>query len=92
MTIEQEATSGTATGSSPAVLWDRTVDGGFPETKELKRRVRDIIAPGRDLGHVDRAAAKETPASTPAPAPAPESAPLAAEKNEKPTQICEDCH
>lgn len=36
------------------VLWDRTVDGGFPETKELKRRVRDVIQPGRDLGHNDR--------------------------------------
>lgn len=24
-----------------------------PETKELKRRVRDIIEPGRNLGHVD---------------------------------------
>jgi predicted Rdx family selenoprotein len=23
------------------------------ETKELKRRVRDIIDPNRDLGHVD---------------------------------------
>ncbi|EFY85304.1 selenoprotein domain-containing protein [Metarhizium acridum CQMa 102] len=36
------------------VLWDRKADGGFPETKELKRRVRDVIEPGRDLGHVDR--------------------------------------
>ncbi|KAK3302013.1 Rdx family-domain-containing protein [Chaetomium strumarium] len=36
------------------VLWDRKVDVGFPETKELKRRVRDVIQPGRDLGHVDR--------------------------------------
>ncbi len=36
------------------MLWDRKVDGGFPETKELKRRVRDAIDPGRDLGHVDR--------------------------------------
>jgi len=36
------------------VLWDRKAEGGFPETKELKRRVRDIIEPGRDLGHVDR--------------------------------------
>ncbi|KAM7202316.1 Rdx family domain containing protein [Naviculisporaceae sp. PSN 640] len=36
------------------VLWDRKVDGGFPETKELKRRVRDVIQPDRDLGHVDR--------------------------------------
>lgn len=34
-------------------LWDRKTDGGFPETKELKKRVRDIIDPGRDLGHVD---------------------------------------
>lgn len=36
------------------ILWDRKTDGGFPETKELKRRVRDVIEPERDLGHVDR--------------------------------------
>lgn len=36
------------------LLWDRKVDGGFPETKELKRRVRDVVEPGRGLGHVDR--------------------------------------
>ncbi|KOS18062.1 hypothetical protein ESCO_002398 [Escovopsis weberi] len=36
------------------VIWDRKTDGGFPETKELKRRVRDLIDPLRDLGHVDR--------------------------------------
>lgn len=36
------------------VLWDRKIDGGFPETKELKRRVRDLVEPGRGLGHVDR--------------------------------------
>jgi predicted Rdx family selenoprotein len=36
------------------VLWDRKINGGFPETKELKRRVRDVIEPGRNLGHVDR--------------------------------------
>lgn len=35
------------------LLWDRKEEGGFPETKELKRRVRDIIEPSRDLGHVD---------------------------------------
>ncbi|KAK8124652.1 uncharacterized protein PG998_000411 [Apiospora kogelbergensis] len=45
-------------GSAPAaatqhrVLWDRT-------TKELKRRVRDVIEPNRDLGHVDRDHAKK---------------------------------
>ncbi|KAK3990556.1 Rdx family-domain-containing protein [Cladorrhinum sp. PSN332] len=36
------------------VLWDRKVDGGFPETKELKRRVRDVVWPGKGLGHVDK--------------------------------------
>ncbi|KAL2283478.1 hypothetical protein FJTKL_09820 [Diaporthe vaccinii] len=61
---------GGAGGISPArtVLWDRKADGGFPETKELKRRVRDVIEPGRDLGHVDRnharpAAAAAAPAA-----------------------------
>lgn len=33
------------------VLWDRKVDGGFPQAAELKRRVRDEVAPGRALGH-----------------------------------------
>lgn len=37
-----------------ALLWERRRDGGFPDVKELKQRVRDHIAPGRDLGHVDR--------------------------------------
>jgi len=40
--------------SGDAVLWDRSVDGGFPEIKELKKRVRDQLDPGRDLGHIDR--------------------------------------
>lgn len=43
------------------VLWDRKAEGGFPETKELKRRVRDIIDPKRDLGHVD--VKKSTPSN-----------------------------
>lgn len=30
-----------------------TVDLRYAETKELKRRVRDVIDPKRDLGHVD---------------------------------------
>lgn len=34
-------------------LWDRSQDGGFPDIKTLKQRVRDVIAPGRELGHVD---------------------------------------
>jgi len=35
------------------VLWSRTLEGRFPEIKELKQRVRDRVAPGRDLGHSD---------------------------------------
>ncbi|PYH50055.1 SelT/SelW/SelH family protein [Aspergillus saccharolyticus JOP 1030-1] len=37
------------------VLWDRKRDGGFPEVKVLKSLVRNVVDPGRDLGHTDRA-------------------------------------
>jgi selenoprotein W-related protein len=36
------------------VLWSRKDQGRFPDIKELKRLVRDRVAPGKDLGHVDR--------------------------------------
>lgn len=39
------------------LIWERKRDGGFPEAKVLKQRVRDIIDPERDLGHSDRKAA-----------------------------------
>ncbi|KAK9446987.1 Rdx family-domain-containing protein [Limtongia smithiae] len=54
-----------ATNSTPVVVWDRHANGGFPDSKDLKRLVRDVISPGRDLGHVDRphgAAVAEAPA------------------------------
>ena len=35
------------------LLWDRKRDGGFPDAKTLKQRVRDLIDPSRPLGHVD---------------------------------------
>ena len=35
------------------LLWCRKRDGGFPDVKALKQRVRDQIAPERDLGHID---------------------------------------
>ncbi|WP_269525723.1 SelT/SelW/SelH family protein [Coraliomargarita parva] len=34
-------------------VWDRKAEGRFPEMKELKQRIRDRIAPDRDLGHSD---------------------------------------
>jgi selenoprotein W-related protein len=36
------------------VVWSRKSEGRFPEMKELKQRVRDKVAPERDLGHSDR--------------------------------------
>lgn len=35
------------------VVWDRKVEGGFPEITVLKRRVRDVVAPDKPLGHSD---------------------------------------
>ncbi|MEV0359643.1 SelT/SelW/SelH family protein [Nocardia sp. NPDC050697] len=35
-------------------IWERKADGGFPDVAQLKQRVRDRVAPGRDLGHLDR--------------------------------------
>jgi selenoprotein W-related protein len=37
------------------VVWDRKRDGGFPEIKVLKQRVRDAAVPDKDLGHSDGA-------------------------------------
>lgn len=37
------------------LIWSRAREGRFPEAKEIKQRVRDRIAPDRDLGHSDRA-------------------------------------
>ncbi|CZF77503.1 Rdx family protein [Grimontia celer] len=36
------------------LIWERKRDGGFPDAKVLKQRVRDVFDPDRDLGHVDR--------------------------------------
>jgi len=37
-----------------ALIWERKRDGGFPDVKQLKQRVRDCIDPDQDLGHLDR--------------------------------------
>lgn len=44
-----------------ALLWSRKEQGRFPEITELKQRVRDVIDPARDLGHVDRAGSPRAP-------------------------------
>ena len=35
-------------------VWSREQQGRFPEVKELKQLFRDVIAPGKDLGHSER--------------------------------------
>ncbi|KAF0094618.1 MAG: hypothetical protein E1N59_1622 [Puniceicoccaceae bacterium 5H] len=35
-------------------IWDRHVDGGFPEIPDLKRRFRDLTDPARELGHLEK--------------------------------------
>jgi selenoprotein W-related protein len=35
------------------VVWSRASEGRFPELKELKQRVRDVVAPDKALGHSD---------------------------------------
>lgn len=52
-TSEEVQTSVTET-----LIWDRKQDGGFPETKDLKNRIRNVIDPEKDMGHVDRALKK----------------------------------
>ena len=39
--------------SGRKIIWERVKKGGMPEIKELKQRVRDLVAPDKDLGHID---------------------------------------
>lgn len=56
--------AGNETGNSEqqtpqeVLLWDRKAEGGFPETKILKQRLRNYIDPDRDLGHSDKPSTK----------------------------------
>ncbi|BGP28537.1 hypothetical protein JCM10296v2_000273 [Rhodotorula toruloides] len=46
------------------LVWDRKIEGGFPEMKELKQRIRNLIAPAQDLGHSDKPAKSANPISS----------------------------
>ncbi|GMM50247.1 hypothetical protein DASB73_012050 [Starmerella bacillaris] len=37
----------------PQLVWDRK-EKGFPESKELKQVVRDLVDPARNLGHCEK--------------------------------------
>jgi len=36
------------------LVWSREKEGRFPDITELKQRVRDQIAPDKELGHTDK--------------------------------------
>lgn len=36
------------------LIFDRVSAGGFPEIKELKQKVRDVVNPAKSLGHSDK--------------------------------------
>ncbi|KAL4955135.1 Rdx family-domain-containing protein [Aspergillus filifer] len=71
----------------PVTIWERKRDGGFPEVKELKNRVRNLIDPERSLGHTDRALKKDGTAGSTSTEPAKKGtgAGMGTEKE------CEDC-
>ncbi|KZT72618.1 hypothetical protein DAEQUDRAFT_762894 [Daedalea quercina L-15889] len=47
-------------GQPPSLVWDRKIEGGFPELKVLKQRIRDRIQPGKSLGHSDKHAEQKS--------------------------------
>ena len=42
-------------------IFNRKIEGRFPEIKELKALVRDLIAPNKNLGHTDRSLEMKKP-------------------------------
>ncbi|BGO94788.1 hypothetical protein NBRC10512_005393 [Rhodotorula toruloides] len=65
------------------LVWDRKIEGGFPEMKELKQRIRNLIAPSQDLGHSDKPAKSSNPVSSSPSVDAPPPANTAAESVSK---------
>lgn len=41
--------------ANDVLVWSRKAQKSFPELKELKQRIRDQIAPHKNLGHSDNA-------------------------------------
>jgi len=64
------------------LLWDRKVDGGFPEAKVLKQRLRDHIEPEKNLGHSDVTGHSKKVTPTPD---------IAVESKNNNKDTCEDC-
>ena len=55
VTLQPSETGGKyAISVNGKVVYDRKEHGHFLEIKELKQIVRDVISPGKDLGHSDK--------------------------------------
>ncbi|QPG77329.1 hypothetical protein FOA43_004738 [Brettanomyces nanus] len=39
------------------VIWDRKMDGGFPDSKVVKQKIRDLVRPGLKMNHLDNVSA-----------------------------------
>ena len=62
--VSSESDSSNADRAATEVLiWDRKAEGGFPETKILKQRLRNLIEPEKNLGHSDTPSSKTKAAS-----------------------------
>jgi selT/selW/selH-like putative selenoprotein len=92
---------GTDAQAQEVLIWDRKAEGGFPETKILKQRVRNHIEPSKDLGHSDKPANKVKGNDVGTKAGEAETAPSDVAENAKteasfeakttPNADCEDC-
>lgn len=54
-------TEGMESKDGKVLLWDRKVEGKFPEAKEVKQLVRDCVNPNKDLGHSDNKHKDDSP-------------------------------
>jgi selenoprotein W-related protein len=55
ITLQPSETSGKySIRINEVVIFDRKDQGRFPEIKELKQLVRDVVCPDKSLGHSDR--------------------------------------
>jgi selenoprotein W-related protein len=54
VTLKPSETNGRFTiYATEKIIFDRKEYGGFAEIKEIKQLLRDVIAPGKTLGHTD---------------------------------------
>jgi selT/selW/selH-like putative selenoprotein len=77
------------TEAQEILLWDRKAEGGFPETKTLKQRLRNHIEPGRDLGHSDKPSKTQSSDTTTKPTNPTQD--TVATTTVEGTKECEDC-